>query len=173
MSSDNRRIWAGLLLAGLAAERPGANDAQGRLQAPSSASAPRSTQGNSPKQNAHGAALVKAQFNSITPENVLKWELVHPQPDAYDFEAVGPATSRSARRTACSSSATRSCGTARRRLGVPGRQGRQPLDARRAAEADARPHLYRRRPLQGPHQRLGRGERSPRTRTARCASRPG
>src|SRR5262245_49529204 len=32
-----------------------------------------------------GAALVKAQFNSITPENVLKWESVHPQPDKYDF----------------------------------------------------------------------------------------
>ena len=34
-----------------------------------------------------GAALVKAQFNSITPENVLKWESVHPQPDKYDFAA--------------------------------------------------------------------------------------
>jgi endo-1,4-beta-xylanase len=30
-------------------------------------------------------ALITAQFNSITPENVLKWEFVHPQPDAYDF----------------------------------------------------------------------------------------
>src|SRR5215813_2732331 len=35
--------------------------------------------------DAKGAALVKAQFNSITPENVLKWESVHPQPDKYDF----------------------------------------------------------------------------------------
>jgi endo-1,4-beta-xylanase len=32
-------------------------------------------------------ALIKAQFNSITPENVLKWESVHPQPDTYDFAA--------------------------------------------------------------------------------------
>lgn len=30
-------------------------------------------------------AIVTAQFNSITPENVLKWESVHPQPDRYDF----------------------------------------------------------------------------------------
>jgi len=33
-----------------------------------------------------GAALVKAQFDAITPENVLKWERVHPQPDSYSFE---------------------------------------------------------------------------------------
>ena len=31
------------------------------------------------------AAVIKAQFNSISPENVLKWEIIHPQPDAYDF----------------------------------------------------------------------------------------
>ncbi len=31
------------------------------------------------------AALVKAQFNSISPENVLKWEVVHPKPGVYDF----------------------------------------------------------------------------------------
>jgi len=38
------------------------------------------------EQDARGAAIVKAQFNSITPENVLKWEAVHPQPDEYNFE---------------------------------------------------------------------------------------
>jgi endo-1,4-beta-xylanase len=32
-------------------------------------------------------ALIKAQFSSITPEDVLKWERVHPQPDTYDFAA--------------------------------------------------------------------------------------
>ena len=31
------------------------------------------------------SALVKAQFNTITPENVLKWESVHPQLATYDF----------------------------------------------------------------------------------------
>jgi endo-1,4-beta-xylanase len=32
-------------------------------------------------------ALVAKQFNSITPENILKWEEVHPEPDRYNFEA--------------------------------------------------------------------------------------
>jgi len=30
-------------------------------------------------------ALITSQFNSISPENVLKWEIVHPKPDTYDF----------------------------------------------------------------------------------------
>src|SRR6266699_1074902 len=34
-----------------------------------------------------GAAIVAAQFNSITPENVLKWASVHPGPGTYDFAA--------------------------------------------------------------------------------------
>ena len=38
------------------------------------------------EQDVRGAALAKAQFNSITPENVLKWERVHPEPDSYSFE---------------------------------------------------------------------------------------
>ncbi|MGZ4789758.1 MAG: endo-1,4-beta-xylanase [Terriglobales bacterium] len=32
------------------------------------------------------AALIKAQFNTISPENVLKWEVVHPKPDTYNFD---------------------------------------------------------------------------------------
>ena len=32
-----------------------------------------------------GAAIVAKQFSSITPENVLKWERVHPRPGVYDF----------------------------------------------------------------------------------------
>jgi endo-1,4-beta-xylanase len=30
-------------------------------------------------------AIIKAQFNTISPENVLKWEVVHPEPGTYDF----------------------------------------------------------------------------------------
>ena len=30
-------------------------------------------------------AIIKSQFNSISPENVLKWEVVHPRPGTYDF----------------------------------------------------------------------------------------
>ena len=42
------------------------------------------------EQDTNGAALVKAQFNAISPENVMKWENIHPRPgpDGYDF---GPA----------------------------------------------------------------------------------
>jgi endo-1,4-beta-xylanase len=32
-------------------------------------------------------AQVKKHFNSITPENILKWEEVHPEPDRYNFDA--------------------------------------------------------------------------------------
>jgi endo-1,4-beta-xylanase len=31
-------------------------------------------------------AIVGRHFNSITPENLLKWGLVHPEPDRYNFE---------------------------------------------------------------------------------------
>ncbi|HEY6445838.1 MAG TPA: endo-1,4-beta-xylanase [Acidobacteriaceae bacterium] len=32
-----------------------------------------------------GDAILARQFDSISPENVLKWEIVHPQPGKYDF----------------------------------------------------------------------------------------
>jgi len=32
--------------------------------------------------------LVEEHFNAITPENLLKWAEVHPEPDRYDFEAA-------------------------------------------------------------------------------------
>jgi endo-1,4-beta-xylanase len=31
------------------------------------------------------AAIVKSHFNTITPENVMKWEQIHPLPGQYDF----------------------------------------------------------------------------------------
>ena len=36
-------------------------------------------------KDARGDAIVVGQFNSISPENVMKWEVIHPRPDAYDF----------------------------------------------------------------------------------------
>jgi endo-1,4-beta-xylanase len=39
-------------------------------------------------EDKRGDEIVKAQFNSITPENVLKWALVHPQLNVYDFSAA-------------------------------------------------------------------------------------
>jgi endo-1,4-beta-xylanase len=32
--------------------------------------------------------LVARQFNSITPENIMKWEEIHPEPERYNFEAA-------------------------------------------------------------------------------------
>jgi endo-1,4-beta-xylanase len=37
-------------------------------------------------KNARETALVKAQFNSISPENALKWEAIHPELDKYNFD---------------------------------------------------------------------------------------
>ncbi len=39
-------------------------------------------------KDSRGCPIIKSQFDSITPENALKWESVHPKPDAYDFEAA-------------------------------------------------------------------------------------
>lgn len=39
------------------------------------------------EQDDRGTPIIANQFNSITPENVLKWALVHPQADRYDFTA--------------------------------------------------------------------------------------
>ena len=32
--------------------------------------------------------LVARHFNSITPENIMKWEEIHPEPNRYDFDAA-------------------------------------------------------------------------------------
>jgi endo-1,4-beta-xylanase len=40
--------------------------------------------GREPKATAH----VEKHFNSITAENILKWEAVHPEPNRYHFEPV-------------------------------------------------------------------------------------
>jgi endo-1,4-beta-xylanase len=40
--------------------------------------------GNEPKST----AVVEKHFNSISPENILKWEAVHPEPGRYDFDAA-------------------------------------------------------------------------------------
>lgn len=31
-------------------------------------------------------SIIESQFNTITPENCLKWDTVHPQPDKYNFQ---------------------------------------------------------------------------------------
>jgi len=37
-------------------------------------------------KDANAIAVVRKHFNSITPENILKWSLVHPEPNTYNFE---------------------------------------------------------------------------------------
>ena len=38
--------------------------------------------------DARAAEMVARQFSSISPENLLKWEAVHPEPERYAFEAA-------------------------------------------------------------------------------------
>jgi endo-1,4-beta-xylanase len=42
------------------------------------------------EQDTNGTALVKDHFSAISPENVMKWERIHPRPgpDGYDFEVA-------------------------------------------------------------------------------------
>ena len=37
-------------------------------------------------KEAKATKLIKKQFNTISPENLLKWEAVHPQPGTYNFK---------------------------------------------------------------------------------------
>lgn len=39
-------------------------------------------------QDRAGIEIVKRHYNTITPENILKWENVHPEPNQYDFDAA-------------------------------------------------------------------------------------
>jgi endo-1,4-beta-xylanase len=39
------------------------------------------------ERDRRGVSIIAKQFNSITPENVLKWESVHPEPGQYSFES--------------------------------------------------------------------------------------
>ena len=38
------------------------------------------------EKDARGASVIAAQFNTISPENALKWEAIHPRLDAYNFD---------------------------------------------------------------------------------------
>ena len=64
------------------------------------------------EEDARGSTLVKAQFNSISPENVLKWNEFTPNRTGTVLNCP-IAMSHLARRTTCSSSAIRWSGTTR------------------------------------------------------------
>lgn len=40
------------------------------------------------REDVQGLTLAQTHFNSITPENVMKWEEIHPEPDKFDFDAA-------------------------------------------------------------------------------------
>jgi endo-1,4-beta-xylanase len=39
------------------------------------------------EEDARGSSIVKTQFNTISPENILKWDSVHPLPGKFAFDA--------------------------------------------------------------------------------------
>lgn len=39
-------------------------------------------------QDASGQALAIREFNAVTAENVMKWEVIHPEPGVYNFDAA-------------------------------------------------------------------------------------
>ena len=40
------------------------------------------------ERDTRGVPIITTQFNTITAENSLKWQPIHPQPDKYDFKAA-------------------------------------------------------------------------------------
>jgi endo-1,4-beta-xylanase len=38
------------------------------------------------EKDARGVAIIAAQFDTISPENALKWEAIHPRPGGYNFD---------------------------------------------------------------------------------------
>jgi endo-1,4-beta-xylanase len=40
------------------------------------------------REDLQAVRLIRTQFNSITPENILKWESIHPEPGTYDFSGA-------------------------------------------------------------------------------------
>ena len=59
--------------------------AQGGVRQRVPSSERRSTTSSSPDATRAAPQLIDAQFNTISPENVLKWERVHPSRGTYDF----------------------------------------------------------------------------------------
>jgi endo-1,4-beta-xylanase len=79
------RAFLGLLLAGACHAQPVAlkNAFQGIFRIGAAIN-----QAQFEEKDARGDAIIGAQFNSISPENALKWESIHPRLDVFNF---GPA----------------------------------------------------------------------------------
>jgi endo-1,4-beta-xylanase len=105
-----------------------------------------------------GAMLIARQFNTITPENVLKWENVHPRPGVYDFSPADRYVEFGTRNGMFVIGHTLVWHSQVPRWVF--QDARESRGSRYASRPHARPHLHRGRPLEGADQGLGRGERS-------------
>ena len=110
-------------------------------------------------QDSRGDAIIEAQFDTISPENALKWERIHPKPDTYDFTLADQYVAFGEKHHMF---IVGHCLVWHNQ--VPAwvfRDDKGELcRPRNPAEAHARPHCHGCRPLQRPHSELGRGQRS-------------
>ena len=112
--------------------------------------------------------LVAQEFDSVTPENVMKWEVVEPKQGQYDF-SQRTSWSRSRRRTARRCAATTSCGTASCQLAHL-----RHLDLRPQLRAILKEHIFDGgRALPRADLGLGRRQRGDSTITATCVTTSG
>jgi endo-1,4-beta-xylanase len=77
---------AGLGVAGVCLAAPGPAPALKDLAPKGMVIGAALSQAQSDEQDTVSADIVKRHFNTISPENLLKWESVHPEPDRYNFE---------------------------------------------------------------------------------------
>ena len=116
--------------------------------------------------------IITKQFNQISPENLLKFQPVHPAAGPIRLRGAGPLRRSSASTAGCRSSATPSCGTSRRRRGSFRERTARPPIARRSSRACATTSTPS---SDATRARSTAGTSSTRrsTRTARCARRRG
>ena len=94
-----------------------------------------------------------------------------PQPDEYNFEPADRYVEFGEKQRHVHRRPHAGVAQPDARLGVRRATTASRSTARRSLERMKRPHPHGRRPLQGPHQRLGRRQRSASTTTARCGRR--
>ena len=111
-------------------------------------------------KDAAALAIVTRQFDQVSPENLLKWEAVHPEPGRYDFEPADRYVELGRSHGMFVVGHVLLWHQQTPAWVFAGEGGKKPdrdtLLARLGATSRGR------RPLPRPHRRLGRGERGPR-----------
>jgi endo-1,4-beta-xylanase len=110
-------------------------------------------------RRASATAIVATQFDSISPENALKWERIHPRPDTYTFELADKYVEFGEKNHMFIVGHNLVWHSQVPDWVFQDDQGKA-ADTRGVVEADARPYLYRGGALQGADSELGCGERS-------------